>query len=297
MIWYLFIADKFKKNTENIAKRHKSFKLSQYFTELELIEGHYNIMSDNKETKGSNVLPLFYKKPTPLDAKKHANLALKENFGLNFTKEVNAVPVNLIEMPQICHYYPIAFSPDENATPVALLGLRDSENLFLDAQGQWTENAYIPAYIRRYPFIFSELPNSDQLTLCIDMEDNIIEENGAQAFFDGEGKPSDLAKNALEFCKSYHAAAQQTVEFSKAIAAAGILVDRQAEINITGGKKINFSGFRIVDEQKLAELDDKTFLEWRQKGWLPFLYAHLFSGAQWQRLTRLLNDKMGKNAA
>ena len=77
-------------------------------------------------------MPLFYKSPTPLDAKAHAKLALKKNFGLDFTKEVNAVPVNLIEMPQICHTYPIAFSPDENATPVAILGIRDNEKLFVD---------------------------------------------------------------------------------------------------------------------------------------------------------------------
>ena len=75
---------------------------------------------------GKGVLPLFYTKPTPLDAKAHANLSLRKNFGFSFTENVNAVPVNLIEMPQICHFYPIAFGPDENATPVAILGLRDN---------------------------------------------------------------------------------------------------------------------------------------------------------------------------
>lgn len=237
-------------------------------------------------------MPLFYKKPTPLDAKLHAKMALKKNFGLGFTKGVNAVPINLIELPQICHFYPIAFSPDATGTPVAIMGLRDNENLFVDAKGDWEEDAYIPAYIRRYPFIFSEMPGSDQLSLCIDMDDSVVEDNGEQKFFEGDGKPSTLAQNALEFCKSYHAAAQHTIEFGKALAAAGLLVERQAEINIGGGKRINFSGFRIIDEAKLAELDDKTFLEWRKKGWLPFIYAHLFSGAQWQRLTRLLNKRM-----
>src|SRR5690606_6146020 len=102
-------------------------------------------------------LPLFYTRPLPLDAKLHANLALKKHFGLDYTAQVNAVPVNLIELPQICHHYPIAFSPDKNATPVAILGLRDNENLFLQEDGKWEEGAYVPAYIRRYPFIFSEM--------------------------------------------------------------------------------------------------------------------------------------------
>lgn len=246
--------------------------------------------------QGATSMPLFYKNPTPLDAKAHAKLSLKKNFGFGFTEGVNAVPVNLIEMPQVCHYYPIAFSPDGNATPVAILGLRDSENLFLTGKN-WLENAYIPAYIRRYPFIFSELPGKEQLTLCVDAQDDIVDESGDQKFFGADGKPSQLAENALEFCKSYHAAAQQTMDFSKYLAASGLLVDREAQINVAGNRRISFSGFKIVDEQKLATMDDKAFIEWRNKGWLPFLYAHLFSGAQWQRLTYLLNQRLEKEAA
>jgi hypothetical protein len=233
----------------------------------------------------------------PLDAKAHDDLALKKNFGFSFTEGVNAVPINLVEMPQICHFYPIAFSPDGNATPVAILGLRDNENLFLNGDGTWEAHTYIPAYIRRYPFIFSELPEGEQLTLCMDMNEQITEKGGEQKFFTEDGGASELAQNALEFCKSYHAAAQQTMEFSKALAASGLLVDREAQINVAGNKRINFSGFKIVDEKKLAEMDDKAFLEWRKNGWLPFLYAHLFSGAQWQRLTYLLNSRLDKEAA
>lgn len=252
--------------------------------------------TNSKDAPEGN-LPLFYTNPTPLDKEQHAKLALKENFGFGFTAGVNAVPVNLIEMPQICHFYPIAFSPDGNATPVAILGLRDNENLFLNADNSWVEETYIPAYIRRYPFIFSEIPGNDRLTLCIDNDKNVVEKGGEQAFFDKDGNPTDLSNNALEFCKSYHAAAQQTAEFSKALSDSGLLVQREAQVNVADGKRINFSGFHIVDEQKLASLDDKTFLEWREKGWLPFIYAHLFSGAQWQRLTILLNGRFDKHAA
>lgn len=251
--------------------------------------------NSQNQKPGADSMPLFYKQPVPLDAKKHAKMGLKKDIGLSFASHVNAVPVNMIEMPQVCHFYPIAFSPDANATPVALLGLRDNENLFIDAKGKWEPNAYIPAYIRRYPFIFSELPGSDQLTLCVDTAGDMIKEGSDQKFFEEGGEPTQLAKNALEFCKSYHAAAQQTLAFSKALASSGLLVDRQAEISTGDGKRINFSGFRIIDEQKLAELDDADFLEWRKKGWLPFLYAHLFSGAQWQRLTGLLNTRLASD--
>ncbi|MBI1300277.1 MAG: sapC family protein [Alphaproteobacteria bacterium] len=242
-------------------------------------------------------MPLFYQNPMPIDSKKHKSLALKKNFGFGFTKTVNAVPVNMIEIGHAFHYYPIAFSPDDNATPVAILGLRDNENLFLDAQNNWIGATYIPAYIRRYPFIFSELPDSDQLTLCIDNAPEVIEEKGDQKLFTEDGKPSELAQNALDFCKKYHAAAMHTLEFSRALSENDLLVERETQIAIAGNKRINFSGFRIIDEKKLSEMSDKTFLEWRKKGWLPFVYAHLYSGAQWQRLSALLNERIEKEAA
>ena len=250
--------------------------------------------AQSKNGKADTPMPLFYHAPIPLDGKAHKDLGLKEGFGLKFTKDINAVPINMIEMPQICHFYPIGFSPDEAATPVAIVGLRDNENLYLDSKNQWEKDTYIPAYIRRYPFIFSEMPENDQLSLCIDLNKDLVESKGKQPFFDKEGKPTQLSQNALEFCKSYHAAAQQTVAFGQEIAKSGILVERQAEINIGEGKRINFAGFRIIDEKKLADLEEKTFLDWRKKGYLPFLYAHLFSGAQWQKLTRLLNKRLEK---
>lgn len=249
-------------------------------------------MSSDSSAASSSGLPLFYKNPEALEATRHRTLALRKHFGLNFAKNVNAVPVTMIEMPQICHFYPIAFSPDESATPVAILGLRDNENLFLTSAGEWAEQTYIPSYIRRYPFIFAENTQNDQLTLCVDMVDSVQEPEGEQRFFNDDGTPTALSNNALEFCKSYHAAAQQTAEFGKALDKSGLLVLRTAEIMAPNGRKINFSGFRIIDEDNLANLDDATFLEFRKKGWLPFIYAHLFSGMQWQRLTYMLEKRL-----
>lgn len=243
-------------------------------------------------------LPLFYKQPEPLDAKKHSPLSLKRNFGFDFTKTANAVPVNLIEMDQIANSYPIAFSPDGNATPVAILGLRDNENLFVDSRGQWSKNTYIPAYIRRYPFIFSEMPTKDQLTLCVDMDESVVEKGSDRPFFEKDGSPSQLSKDALEFCKSYHAAAQQTLDFSKALVEKDLLGDsRGVRVELSGNRVVNFSGFRIIDKKKLDALDDKTFLEFRKRGWIPYIYAHLFSGANWHLLSQLLNERLEKEAA
>ncbi|MCK6419204.1 MAG: SapC family protein, partial [Alphaproteobacteria bacterium] len=238
-------------------------------------------------------MPVFYQGPTPLDSRAHGKLGLKRNFGFSFAADVNAVPINVIEIPQIAGSYPIAFSPDTSATPVAILGLRDNENLFVDAQGVWEPHTYIPAYVRRYPFIFSETPaNEEQLILCVDMNPDIVGEDGEQKFFEADGKPSQLSNQAIEFCKSYHAAALQTMAFGKFLHESGLLQERTVQITAAGNRRINFSGFRAVDEKKLAELSDAEFLKLRKEGYLPFLYAHLFSVTQWQRLTALLNKRL-----
>jgi hypothetical protein len=245
-------------------------------------------MADNTAPQ----LPLFYKNPVLLDGEKHQTLSLKKDFGLGFTANTNAVPINLIEFPQVAHFYPIAFSNDGQATPVAILGVRNDENLFVNNDGKWHQDTYIPSYIRRYPFILTEVNNGESLSLCIDESEEVISNDNSNPLFDKDKKPTDLANNAMEFCKSYHAASQQTLEFSKALAASGLLVERNAELNVKGGQKVNFSGFTIIDEKKFNELDDATFADWRKKGWIGAIYAHLFSGYHWNSITKLLNERM-----
>ena len=256
-------------------------------------------MNDQTPKNGAATqMPLFYSHPMPLDAKRHATFGMRDDCTFKFTSGINAVPVNLIEMPQVCHFYPIVFSADGTGTPIAILGVRDDENLFVNAKGVWAENKYIPAYIRRYPFIFSEAPGGEQLTLCVDMNTDFISEKAkpGQEFFTKDGKATQLSSNALEFCKSYHAAAQQTLPFGKALAEHGLLVTRSVELNIADNNRVNFSGFAVIDEEKFQKLDDKVFLDWRKKGYLPFIYAHLFSAMNWSDLTRRLAEKMQKAA-
>jgi len=250
-----------------------------------------NSAAATKEKPAASNNPLFYSKPTMITVDAHKKMGVTKDIGFGFAKGANAIPVNLVEFPQLAHYYPIAFARDAVATPVAIVGVRDDENLFVNAKGEWQANIYVPAYVRRYPFILAENTGSDQLSLCIDDVAGNMSAKG-ELFFDDKGQPSQASKNALDFCRSYHSAAHQTQEFGKALAAADILVDRTAEITVKGGQRITFSGFRIVDEQKFNALPEKTFMEWRAKGFLAGVYAHLFSGLHWGTITRMVNERM-----
>ncbi|NBX66645.1 MAG: sapC family protein [Proteobacteria bacterium] len=244
------------------------------------------------KTSAAAPLPLFYTKPTLLDAASHAEWGLRKDMTFAFASGANALPVNIVEFPQIAHYYPIAFAKDAVATPVAVVGVRDNENLYINEEGNWLSGAYIPAYVRRYPFILSESPDGTQLSLCIDDAQGVVSRGSGEKFFDEKKQPTQVAKNAIEFCRSYHVAAKQTMTFGEALEKSGLLVDRSADITLKNGQRISFSGFRIIDEEKFNNLPAETLLEWRNKGWLAAVYAHLFSGLHWGTITRLVNERM-----
>ena len=242
-------------------------------------------------TQDTSPMPLFYSRPIALDKAKHADHSLASNMGFGFAAHVNAVPITLVELPDAMQFYPIAFSASKPATPLAILGLRANENLFVDAAGNWLAGTYIPAYVRRYPFIFARNDAGDRLTLCIDDAPSIVVKDTKRPFFNADGTPTELTNNALEFCRSYQAAADQTQEFSKGLEESGILFDRHAEIRL-GDKAMTLTGFRQIDEKKYYELPESTILEWHKKLWTRFIYAHILSVGNWQRLYQLMETRL-----
>jgi hypothetical protein len=250
-----------------------------------------------KEAPMTAQTPLFYSTPTPLDAQKHAGMGLKPGLNLGFAAHSHAVPVNVIEFPQVALSYPIVFSPDATTTPVAVLGLTEGQNLFVTETGEWAEpGTYIPSYIRRYPFLFASVTGTDQLTLCVDAP-AMAPGPGPLAFFEQAGKPTAMTTNALEFCKSFHAATLQTQAFCAALNESGLLEPREAEIPLGNGQKIRFGGFRMINDKKFADLPDATFTEWRKKGWLPAVYAVLAATPHWNKLARLHTERNGRRTA
>lgn len=249
-----------------------------------------NKTASNDQTS-ANGLPLFYNKPVALDKKTHAGFSLTKNLTFDFAAKVNAVPVTMIELPSLMQNYPIAFSATSPATPLAILGLRDNENLFVNKKGEWQKDCYIPAYIRRYPFIFARNDNGDRLTLCVDDNSNILTKGNDNLLFDASGELTQLTNNALEYCRSYQAAAEQTEAFSQALEQSGILLDRSAEIRLSNGETLTLSGFRQIDETKFYALPKDTLNQWHDNRWIAFIYAHLFSIGNWQKLFQMMEQQ------
>lgn len=229
-------------------------------------------------------LPLFYRKPRPLDIRTHATMKMKREANFSFARGANSVPINAVEFPLIQRTYPIVFSGEETPVPLAVMGLRNSENLFVDEKGGWTPTAYVPAYVRRYPFIFMAGPGGLQFILSIDEDSGFLTEGDGNILFEPDGKASALVQNALKFCSAFQGNHVQTLEFGEALKKYDLLVENQANATIAGVEKVSLGGFKIIDEQRFNALPNEVFLEWRAKGWLYLVYSHLTSMANWPGL-------------
>ena len=164
-----------------------------------------------------------------------------------------------------------------------MLGLRKGENLFVDKDGKWETGAYVPAYVRRYPFYLVEAKEGRRRVLFVDEDSDHLTKNGGAALVD-DGKPSKTAQNALKFCEAYAEDQRNTREFCEAVAALDLLEKRDLAVNLPGGKKLVLKDILIIDPRKFEALPDDVFLDWRNRKWLFAVYCHFLSGSNWQRL-------------
>ncbi|MBA3578058.1 MAG: SapC family protein [Sphingomonas sp.] len=229
----------------------------------------------------NQTLPLLYSALEPLSSKTHAKMNMRIVEKAPMIAQAHAIPVTVDEFPLLARHYPIIFATGERPVPLALMGLNEGVNVFMDEDGHALDrSAYIPAYIRRYPFLLARLrPDSDELSLCFDPTLNAIGEfEEGEPLFDDKGEPSQTTKGVLEFCEQFETAGQRTGAFVDDLQKSGILIDGEVAIQPEGAEKpFVYRGFRMVDEEKLRELRGDELRKMNQSGLLPLVYAHLFS--------------------
>ena len=227
----------------------------------------------------NNNLPLFYNDIEPLSSSAHADYRLYPQDAPTFAANVHAVPLTVDEFPLAQRNFPIVFSSGDEPVPLALMGLNEGVNLFVDEEGRFRPDTYVPAYIRRYPFMLARLrPDSDELSLMFDKTSGIVGEGGEGDALFSDGQPSETTRAILGFCEQFEQAAARTQAFVKDIKDADLLIEGEAAIQIEGNEQpFVYRGFQMVSEDKLREMRGDVARKWIQNGAMPLVYAHLFS--------------------
>jgi hypothetical protein len=223
---------------------------------------------------------LLYERPVALSRDAHRDLRLRAN-GATFTyaSRTNSVPLVCSEFQAAVSEYPIVFAADDKneVLPVALLGLRQNENLFVSAEGSW-DAAYVPAFVRRYPFLLAAKPAPDDFTVCID-EAYAGFSGGAEGepLFSEGGVEAPALKQAIEFLNNFHGELKRTHAFIERLKALDLLMARVIHFSPKNSSPCVLQGFAVVDEQRLAALDDRQLGELVRTGYMRWIYAHLLS--------------------
>lgn len=236
---------------------------------------------------------LLYDKIIPLNRDNHRDLRLKSEItDASFAADTHYVPLAVTEFHQAARDYPIIFAGDESEpAPVALLGLREKQNLFLDDNRSWVTGAYVPAFVRRYPFVLARAGENDEYTVCFDEAFEGFSKDDGNLLFDSDGKDTAYLAGTISFLNRFLADMNRTRQFVAALIEHDLFVQRDLRVTDSRDRNFVLQDFRMVDEGKLAGLDDATLGQLHRDGFLGWIYAHLISLGNAARLPTRLSDK------
>lgn len=221
---------------------------------------------------------LFYKNAVPVTVKAHKDLAVRTGENYAFATKVNSVPLTAIEFSAAAAQYPIVFAgTDDKVMPAVILGVQDSQNFYVDEDGTWT-GGYIPAFVRRYPFVFSTDEENQNFILHID--ENFAgcnRDNKGERLFDSDGNQTQYLQNILRFLQEYQGQFRRTDAYCKRLMELELLQPMQAQFNLADGEKRSLSGFMAINREKLREIDDTTLRQMFATDELECTFLHLHS--------------------
>lgn len=221
---------------------------------------------------------LIYESAVPVSAARHAQTSIEPTQNYAFTAAVNAVPLMALEFLKAATEYAIVFSKvGDEVLPAVVLGAKGNQNLYITDQGNWKAD-YIPAFIRRYPFVFASNDGGKTLTLCVDeAHPGVNKEGRGQRLFSDDGKPSAYTQRVLDFLKQFQLQFERTRRFGKRVQELDLLEPMQAQVTTPKGDKISLGGFLSVSRRKLRALDAQALASLAKTDELELLYLQLHS--------------------
>jgi len=221
---------------------------------------------------------LIYETAVPVSSGRHGKASIEAGKGYGFARKINSVPLTAVEFPLAAAEYAIVFAQSgSEVVPVVILGARAGENLYVKEDDSWNAR-YIPAFIRRYPFVFAAKGDSKTLTLCVDEAyQGLNYQARGQALFDAEGKQTQYVDNVLRFLQEYTAQFTRTQAFCRKLAELQLLEPMQAQFTLSSGQKMSLTGFQAVDRKRLKALPPETLAQLAGTDELELIYLHLQS--------------------
>jgi len=238
---------------------------------------------------------LFYKQAVPVSKEQHGSLCIDTKKDFSFTNNINSVPLTAVEFPNAARDFVIVFAGKETLMPAVLLGVQQDKNLYVDNSGTWT-GRYIPAFIRRYPFVFSSSQDGKTFTLCIDQDFPGFNKKGkGERLFNDEGDQTEYLGKMLEFLREYQIQFQRTKVFCTKLKELDLLESMQAHFTLPTGNQISLTGFYVVNRERLKAVEGEKLAELAKTDELELIYLHLQSLNNFQIMLEKTGEKPPKH--
>ncbi len=220
---------------------------------------------------------LFYKHAVPVSKEQHSAFSIDTTSNYSFASGINSVPLTATEFPFAARDYVIVFAGEDTPMPAAIVGIQQDKNLFVSDDGQW-QGKYIPAFVRRYPFVFSSNEYQSRFTLCVDQEfQGLNEEGKGEKLFDEQGEKTEYLDKMLNFLQEYQLQFQRTRAFCEKLKELDLLESMQAQISLPSGSQQSLTGFQVINRDRLKALDGDKLAELAKTDALELAYLHLQS--------------------
>jgi hypothetical protein len=234
-------------------------------------------------------------KPVQLDNNTHRDLRIVTTRGAAWGDDVMTTPVFPNEFRDAQAYYPIVFQPADNGPgmqPVALLGLRHGENLFLEAHG-W-DAPYIPLALERGPFMIGRA--GTEMTIHVDMDSPRIGQGEGEAVFMPHGATTDYLERMNSVLAAIHTGVEATAPFIATLMRHDLIESFALDIEAADGSQNRLAGFSTINEDRLARLDAAAIAELHAQQWLPAIFMVVASMTHFRDLIERYNKRLTRRA-
>lgn len=226
----------------------------------------------------------LYERPEVLTKEDHGSLGFTppekpfEHF-----KSVRAIPLTMTEFGSAQRNYPIIFSHLETPVPLAIVGLTEDVNLFVDDAGEWDPMCYLPSYLRCYPFAFAA-EQDGQMAVVVDRAAPSVTDKPQYPFFVNE-EISEHTEALMRFCALYEKERNRTRDFCNKLVELDLLALQRATHKPEGStESLPLADYVSVDTQKLDNLESDVVFDLHKAGQLASIYLQLYSLENWRHL-------------
>jgi hypothetical protein len=210
-----------------------------------------------------------------LNKKEHQSLKYTPVTDFSFAKSLTIIPITYSEVKHLCCLYPVVITEiDGNDTLAIITGLKD-HNIAIDENGKF-RGKYIPAYLRKYPFILVNDTENEKLLLGLKDDADCFDNDEGEALYDAQGNVMPLVENIMSLLKNFESEIQITKNILTKFKEQHLLEPSQIKVNLDDTEH-TIGGFSVIDKELFLTLEDQFLADAVKNGWTEFIELHRLS--------------------